>query len=193
MSFPRQARRGQPHRRSGLGHPGQEFQPREGKIFIESQGWCVLGGAGADNGRQAGDGERAQAPTCRATDTRRASAGRQAARADRERARPAADHRSHQRLRSAGERYRAFEPSERDDLMKNLVDALPQCDRAIQERMLGHLVQCDQDYGRRIAEGLSSRTDGSGKASGYRRLGSARRAALPARASSTAEIATLTL
>jgi cellobiose phosphorylase len=23
----------------------------EGKIFIESQGWCVLGGAGADNGR----------------------------------------------------------------------------------------------------------------------------------------------
>jgi cellobiose phosphorylase len=24
---------------------------KEGKIFIESQGWCVLGGAGADNGR----------------------------------------------------------------------------------------------------------------------------------------------
>jgi cellobiose phosphorylase len=29
---------------------GSKSNP-EGKIFIESQGWCVLGGAGADNGR----------------------------------------------------------------------------------------------------------------------------------------------
>ncbi|HQF53657.1 MAG TPA: glycosyl transferase, partial [Fibrobacteria bacterium] len=29
---------------------GSKTNP-EGKIFIESQGWCVLGGAGADNGR----------------------------------------------------------------------------------------------------------------------------------------------
>ncbi|XWJ73188.1 catalase-related domain-containing protein [Sorangium cellulosum] len=54
----------------------------------------------------------------------------------------------------AGERYRAFEPWERDELVKNLVDALSQCDRGIQERMVGHLVQCDKDYGRRVAEGL---------------------------------------
>ncbi|WP_437322148.1 catalase-related domain-containing protein [Sorangium sp. So ce385] len=63
-----------------------------------------------------------------------------------------------------GERYRAFEPWERDELVKNLVEALSQRDRAVQERMIGDLVQCDQDYGRRVAEGLSSRADGSPRA-----------------------------
>jgi cellobiose phosphorylase len=33
------------------GRPVGSKQNDEGKIFIESQGWCVLGGAGADNGR----------------------------------------------------------------------------------------------------------------------------------------------
>ncbi|WP_437813968.1 catalase [Sorangium sp. So ce1078] len=66
----------------------------------------------------------------------------------------------------AGERYRAFEPWERDELVKNLVEALSQCDRTIQERMIGHLTQCDQDYGRRVAEGLSSRIDESARTSG---------------------------
>jgi cellobiose phosphorylase len=33
------------------GRPIGSKENQEGKIFIESQGWCVLGGAGADNGR----------------------------------------------------------------------------------------------------------------------------------------------
>jgi cellobiose phosphorylase len=33
------------------GTPVGSKENAEGKIFIESQGWCVLGGAGADNGR----------------------------------------------------------------------------------------------------------------------------------------------
>jgi catalase len=54
----------------------------------------------------------------------------------------------------AGERYRAFQVWERDELIKNLVAELKKCDRDIQERMVGHFTQCDQDYGRRVAQGL---------------------------------------
>ncbi|HZI19821.1 MAG TPA: catalase [Pyrinomonadaceae bacterium] len=54
----------------------------------------------------------------------------------------------------AGERWRAMEQWERDELIKNLVDALSQCDRGIQDRMVSHLSQCDEEYGRRVAEGL---------------------------------------
>jgi catalase len=54
----------------------------------------------------------------------------------------------------AGDRYRAFEQWERDDLILNLVGALSQCDRATQERMVGHLRQCDSEYGQRLADGL---------------------------------------
>ena len=50
--------------------------------------------------------------------------------------------------------YRSFEGWERDELIKNLVGALGQCDRGIQERMVWHLSQCDRDYGRRVGEGL---------------------------------------
>ncbi len=54
----------------------------------------------------------------------------------------------------AGERYRAIEAWERDDLITNLVDNLRQCRREIQERMVGHLTQCDAEYGGRVAAGL---------------------------------------
>jgi catalase len=54
----------------------------------------------------------------------------------------------------AGERYRSFEQWERDDLVRNLVDNLMQCEGHIQERMVWHLSQCDQEYGTRVAEGL---------------------------------------
>jgi catalase len=54
----------------------------------------------------------------------------------------------------AGERYRAIDERERDDLINNLVSALKQCNPDIQERMIGHLTACDEDYGRRVAEGL---------------------------------------
>jgi catalase len=54
----------------------------------------------------------------------------------------------------AGERYRTMPDWEREDLVFNLIDLLGQCEQHIQERMVSHLVQCDADYGRRVAEGL---------------------------------------
>ncbi len=54
----------------------------------------------------------------------------------------------------AGERYRAFEPWERDDLIMNLVDALRQCNPDIQDRLVSHLSRCDEEYGARVASGL---------------------------------------
>jgi catalase len=56
--------------------------------------------------------------------------------------------------RQAGERFLLSEPWERDDLAANLVGALAQCDRAIQERMVWHLFMAEDEYGRRIGAGL---------------------------------------
>ena len=57
----------------------------------------------------------------------------------------------------AGERFRAIEDWERDDLIANLVDALGHCRREIQDRMVAHFSQCDPDYGARVAQGLGIR------------------------------------
>ena len=54
----------------------------------------------------------------------------------------------------AGERYRAFSDEERGELIRNLVGALSQCKREIQERMVGYFTKADADYGRRVAEGI---------------------------------------
>ncbi|HYF58889.1 MAG TPA: catalase [Burkholderiaceae bacterium] len=54
----------------------------------------------------------------------------------------------------AGERYRSFEAWERDELIRNLVDALGTCNRDIQERMVSHFTQADPEYGQRVAQGL---------------------------------------
>ncbi len=54
----------------------------------------------------------------------------------------------------AGARYRAFEAWERDELIGNLVNLIGQCERDVQERMVTHLSRCDEEYGRRVAEGL---------------------------------------
>jgi catalase len=54
----------------------------------------------------------------------------------------------------AGERYRTMPDDEREDLVLNMIDLLGQCERHVQERMVGHLVRCDEDYGRRVAEGI---------------------------------------
>ncbi len=56
----------------------------------------------------------------------------------------------------AGERYRTIDKWERDDLVFNLVDALSQCNKDIQERMVGLLRQCDEEYGQRVADGLAN-------------------------------------
>ncbi|HEX6291581.1 MAG TPA: catalase [Herpetosiphonaceae bacterium] len=56
--------------------------------------------------------------------------------------------------KQAGERYRTMPDWEREDLVLNMVTLLGQCERHIQERMIGHFLKCDEDYGRRVAEGL---------------------------------------
>jgi catalase len=60
----------------------------------------------------------------------------------------------------AGERYRAFETWERDELIHNLVDALKDCPKVIQQRMLSYFAQADAEYGRRVAEGIASAVGG---------------------------------
>ena len=56
--------------------------------------------------------------------------------------------------KQAGERYRAVEQWERDDLVLNLVTQLEQCEKTVQERMVWHFSQCDDELGARVAEGL---------------------------------------
>ena len=55
--------------------------------------------------------------------------------------------------KQAGDRYRSFEDWERDDLIANLVDDMKQCPEPIALRMVWHFWHCDEDYGRRVAEG----------------------------------------
>lgn len=54
----------------------------------------------------------------------------------------------------AGERWRAFQDWERDELVSNLVTNLSQCPAHIQEQMVSHFRLADADYGRRVGEGL---------------------------------------
>ncbi len=54
----------------------------------------------------------------------------------------------------AGERYRTIEQWERDDLVLNLVNALKQCTRPLQDKMVEHFHKCDEEFGRRVAEGV---------------------------------------
>jgi len=54
----------------------------------------------------------------------------------------------------AGERYLMSEQWEKDDLVSNLVTLLGQCDRPIQERMVWHLLLCEDELGLRVGEGL---------------------------------------
>jgi catalase len=56
--------------------------------------------------------------------------------------------------RQAGERYQLSEQWEKDDLVANLVDALSQCDRPIQERMVWHWYMADDELGRRVGDGI---------------------------------------
>jgi catalase len=55
--------------------------------------------------------------------------------------------------KQAGERYRAFEGWERDDLIANLVADMKACPESIALRMVWHFWHCDPDYGTRVARG----------------------------------------
>jgi catalase len=61
--------------------------------------------------------------------------------------------------RQAGERYQLSDQWEKDDLVANLVDALSQCDRPIQERMVWHWFMCDDELGQRVGDGLGISAD----------------------------------
>jgi len=54
----------------------------------------------------------------------------------------------------AGQRYLLSEQWERDDLVANLTGLLAQCDRPIQERMVWHLLMCEDELGLRVGDGL---------------------------------------
>ncbi|GAB2541703.1 catalase [Rufibacter soli] len=58
-------------------------------------------------------------------------------------------------FKQAGETYRNFEDWERDDLINNLVNTLATADKVIQDKMIEHFTLADEDYGRRVAEGLA--------------------------------------
>src|SRR5690625_2525652 len=57
----------------------------------------------------------------------------------------------------AGHTYRSFEDWERDELIQNLSEALAICDERIQEAMIEHFTKADEDYGRRVKEGIKNK------------------------------------
>ena len=59
----------------------------------------------------------------------------------------------------AAQRYVLSEQWEKDELVANLVDALTQCRREIQERMLWHLFMVEDELGRRVGEGIGMTAD----------------------------------
>jgi catalase len=59
-------------------------------------------------------------------------------------------------FKQAGERYRSFQPQEREELIRNLVNNLSQCKQDIRDRMIQYFTNADPDYGRQVAEGLKS-------------------------------------
>jgi catalase len=61
--------------------------------------------------------------------------------------------------RQAGERYQLSEQWEKDDLVGNLTTLLGECDRPIQERMVWHLLLCDDELGGRVGDGLGISAD----------------------------------
>src|SRR5687768_4288169 len=59
-------------------------------------------------------------------------------------------------FKQAGERFRAFEEWERNDLITNLVNTIKPAEKHVQDKMVEMFTQCDPEYGRRVAEGLKA-------------------------------------
>lgn len=57
--------------------------------------------------------------------------------------------------KQAGETYRKFEDWEKDELINNLVGDLSRCDVRIQQKMIALAESADEEYGRRLREGLA--------------------------------------
>ena len=62
-------------------------------------------------------------------------------------------------FKQAGETYRNLEEWEREDLIANLSGAIAQANQEIQDKMIDLLTQCDEDYGRRVAEGIKMKKE----------------------------------
>lgn len=62
-------------------------------------------------------------------------------------------------FKQAGETYRNLEDWERDDLISNLAAGIIQANDEIQNRMIDLFTQCDEDYGRRVAEALQEKKE----------------------------------
>ncbi|WP_087974376.1 catalase [Oceanobacillus rekensis] len=56
--------------------------------------------------------------------------------------------------KQAGETYRMFEDWEKDELISNLIGDLSECDQRIQDKMIALAEAADEEYGRRLREGL---------------------------------------
>ena len=56
--------------------------------------------------------------------------------------------------KQAGERFQLQEEWEKEELIDNLVGALSQCDRPIQERMVWHFYMVEDEMGRRVGDGI---------------------------------------
>jgi catalase len=54
----------------------------------------------------------------------------------------------------AGERYRFLSKVDRDHLVDNIVDSLSKADKPIQQRMVANLTKADQEFGKRVVNGL---------------------------------------
>ncbi|MGE6611811.1 catalase [Peribacillus sp. NPDC076916] len=61
--------------------------------------------------------------------------------------------------KQAGETFREFEDWEKDDLISNLVAALAPADKRIQEKMIALAEEADEEYGRRLKEGLAAASE----------------------------------
>ncbi|RYG74191.1 catalase [Lentibacillus lipolyticus] len=57
--------------------------------------------------------------------------------------------------KQAGETYRWFEDWEKDELISNLVGDLSECTQEIQDKMIALAEDADDEYGRRLREGLA--------------------------------------
>jgi catalase len=57
----------------------------------------------------------------------------------------------------AGNTYREFEEWEREELIKNLADALAVCDKRIHDAMIAHFTKADEEYGRRVKEAIEQK------------------------------------
>ncbi|GGA40320.1 catalase [Psychrobacillus lasiicapitis] len=62
--------------------------------------------------------------------------------------------------KQAGETYRNFEQWEKDELITNLINDLSSCDKRIQEKMIALAEEADEEYGRRLREGLAQDKSG---------------------------------